>query len=125
VTVLLGRWMVVIALVLSTGAHWAVLQVSAWTGMVISYSQEVTVSEAIEMTFDGEHPCKMCKLVKAGRKAEQEKSTTLKVEMKFDLIFDAKSMTVYAPVVLQDGFRIFPDRPSRQDPPLLRPPIFA
>lgn len=124
-TVLLGRWLVVIALVLSTGGHWALLQVCAWTGMVVSYSQSATISEAISMTFDGEHPCKLCKVVKQGRKAEQEKPATLKVETKFDLFFDAQSVTVLAPLFLRDNTRISSDVPLRHDPPLLRPPIFA
>ena len=47
---LLGRWLLIGALVVSTGGHWAFLQVCAWTGMVISYSRNASLSEAISMT---------------------------------------------------------------------------
>ena len=109
----------------SIGAHWALLQTVAWTGMIISYSQDATLAEAISMTFDGEHPCKMCKVVKEGRKAEQEKPATSKTETKFDLFFPSQSLTVYAPLILRDDARLSSNSSSRHNPPLLRPPIFA
>jgi hypothetical protein len=64
----------VLLLVLSLGLHWAVLQTVAWTGMLISYSQE-GVREAIAKTFDGEHPCPLCKAVAKGRAEEQERDS--------------------------------------------------
>ncbi len=35
-----------------------------WVGMAISYSQDSSsFSEALAKTFDGKHPCKLCKFV--------------------------------------------------------------
>ncbi len=93
--------------------------------MVVSFSQTESLSVALQKTFDGEHPCKMCKIVKQGRKAEQEKPATLKLETKLDLFFDAQSTTVYAPYFLSKVTRLSSAPPLRQDPPRLRPPIFA
>ena len=121
----IAKLLVVLALMVSIGAHWALLQTVAWTGMIISYSQDATLAEAISMTFDGEHPCKMCKVVKEGRKAEQEKPATSKTETKFDLFFPSQSLTVYAPLILRDDARLPSNSSSRHNPPLLRPPIFA
>jgi hypothetical protein len=121
----LGRWLVVIALVLSTGGHWALLQVCAWAGMVVSYSQTDSLADALVKTFDGDHPCKLCKVVKEGRKAEQEKPAALKVEQKLDLFFAAQTITIDAPRLLRDDTQFSPDGSSRHDPPLLRPPISA
>ncbi len=61
----------VLALVLTLGLHWALLQTVAWTGMVINYSQANPFPEAVSMTFDGEHPCRLCKVIKQGRTEEQ------------------------------------------------------
>lgn len=78
------RVVAVLLLVLSLGLHWAVLQTVAWTGMLISYSQE-GVREAIAKTFDGEHPCPLCKAVAKGRAEEQEqKSKSVKPGGKLD-----------------------------------------
>jgi len=50
------------------------MQCVAWAGMVVSYSQESTVAEAVEKTFDGEHPCPLCLAI---REAEKEGNPAL------------------------------------------------
>jgi hypothetical protein len=56
-------WLMITLLV---GGHWGVLQVVAWSGMLIQYSRDASFSEAWEKTFDGEHPCALCKAVDRG-----------------------------------------------------------
>ena len=80
----LQRWIVVCAIILGMGAHWAILQSVAWTGMVISYSQHGSFKEALERTFDGKHPCCLCKVVKAGRQSEQKQGGK-KLMLRLDL----------------------------------------
>lgn len=55
-----------------SGAHWMILQTAAWTGMLVSRAQQGSVAEAVETTFDGEHPCRMCSAIETGQKKEQE-----------------------------------------------------
>lgn len=62
----LCRACLILALVTSVGLHWAVLQSAAWVSMMVSYSKNATVVEALEKTFDGEHPCSLCKMVEKG-----------------------------------------------------------
>jgi hypothetical protein len=40
--------------------------------MLIRYSNETTLSKAIEMTFDGKHPCRLCTIAQEGKKQERE-----------------------------------------------------
>ena len=61
-----------LALTLSLGAHWALLQSVAWVGMVAAYSRDGSVAEAFNKTFDGKHPCCLCKVIQAGRAAEKK-----------------------------------------------------
>lgn len=63
----IARLVVVAAICLSLGAHWALLQGIAWTGMLISYARDGAVIEAVQKTFDGQHGCALCKKVKEGR----------------------------------------------------------
>lgn len=84
-----GTWLVVLALVVTTGGHWVVLQMCAWTGMLVRFSQEGSVSEAIWKTFDGKHPCRLCKLVRQGRAQERGQGTPI-VVLKFDLLAPAE-----------------------------------
>lgn len=73
-------------LVLSLGMHWALLQTVAWTGMVITYSQCGSLQEAISKTFDGKHPCTLCKVVQKGRANEQKRdSQQLNPSVKLDI----------------------------------------
>jgi len=62
----------VLVLVLSLGLHWALLQTVAWTGMLLTYSRGTSLSEAVTKTFDGQHPCALCKFVENGRAEEKE-----------------------------------------------------
>lgn len=68
----LGPWAVSAALFLVSGGHWATLQAVAWTGMLWNYSQEDgSVLAGAKKTFDGEHPCPMCKSIKAAKDKER------------------------------------------------------
>src|SRR6266446_410861 len=65
------RLAVAAALICAIGGHWALLQSIAWTGMIINFSQNSTWKEAIKKTFDGKHPCQLCKAVAEGKKSER------------------------------------------------------
>ena len=75
------------ALVVATGGHWAVLQSVAWFGMFVNFSQTAPVMVALEKTFDGRHPCKLCKVVQAGQESEK-KQEMQKLETKLPYEMD-------------------------------------
>ena len=85
----LPRILIALALASTIGLHWAFLQTVAWAGMIVSYAQEAPLSEAVVKTFDGEHPCKLCKQIARGKQSEK------KPEYKFEL---GKLEFPYAPV---------------------------
>lgn len=66
----------VVLLSLALGWHWAVLQTAAWAGMFFERVQSQSVAMALEQTFDGEHPCPVCLLVREGRKASATDDAT-------------------------------------------------
>jgi len=56
------------------GGPYSIVQVYAWANMIVDYSKESTVKEAITDTFSGEKPCHLCcKIAKA--KATEPKET--------------------------------------------------
>ncbi|HEV2247330.1 MAG TPA: hypothetical protein VGW37_11815 [Terriglobia bacterium] len=69
---LLPRVAIVAALASSIGLHWGFLQSVAWMGMVVNYSQNGSVSEALAKTFDGKHPCALCKAISTAKKSEKK-----------------------------------------------------
>jgi hypothetical protein len=103
---------VVLALMVSIGLHWALLQSVAWVGMVVSYSQTGPLSAAIEKTFDGQHPCKLCHFVKEGQQHEK-KQDAQKPGPKFDACLDSAAQIAFASA---------PDPlfPASTDSPLIR-----
>jgi hypothetical protein len=76
----IGHAVTVFALLTAIGAHWAVLQSVAWTTMLAENLRTSSVSEAVARTFDGEHPCSLCKQIAKGRQAE--KKTEFRLECK-------------------------------------------
>jgi hypothetical protein len=68
------------------GGHWAILQMGAWAGMVVSYSQQGGVITGLAQTFDGGHPCPICKAIQDGKKGEQKKAPLLTAELKKDYL---------------------------------------
>jgi hypothetical protein len=79
----IARALIVLSLVFAIGGHWAFLQSVAWLGMTVKFAQSDTLSGAIRKTFDGLHPCKICKIVREGKDSEKRQET-LKVETKLD-----------------------------------------
>ena len=71
-TLMLKKWAVVVLLVLSLGTPWALLQSVAWLGMLVTYSHQASLAQAVSMTFDGKHPCRLCHLVREGQAKEQQ-----------------------------------------------------
>lgn len=76
------RLVALTALLLSVGGHWALIQSAAWAGMFLKFARQGSLHSAVIKTFDGKHPCQLCKLVddeqrketKPGSKAPDSKS---------------------------------------------------
>jgi hypothetical protein len=49
----------------ANGALWNVVQVVAWVKMFHEYSETMPADEALQRTFDGSKPCKLCSMAKA------------------------------------------------------------
>jgi hypothetical protein len=76
----IGKCLVIAALVATTGAHWALLQSVAWTTMLADNLHSASLPEAFVKTFDGKHPCCLCKAIAAGKKSEQKKEFTSPIQ---------------------------------------------
>jgi len=67
-----SRWLLVGALFLAIGGHWAVLQTVAWATMLVDYSHNASLVEAVGKTFDGQHPCQMCADIQKNSQSEKK-----------------------------------------------------
>ncbi len=55
-----------------SGVHLGVAQTVAWAAMLAERSEKATLAEALNETFDGEHPCEMCLAVQHETQKEQQ-----------------------------------------------------
>jgi hypothetical protein len=111
----------VIALALSIGVQWPLLQSIAWLNMLVTFSAQEGVQQAVVKTFDGKNPCKLCKFVDEGKQADK-KSPTRDAVKKLDA-------TIFAASEIRIDRYSFPHAPgailffqTRSDPPLSPPP---
>lgn len=119
-----GKLLVALALAFSLGAHWSLLQVVAWVNMTVTYSQDATLGEAIEKTFDGKHACQLCKLVTEGKQKEQKQSTTVQ-KHKLDLIGSSTIEWMTPVTTHQSEFASVSVWRSFREPPTPPPPRVA
>src|SRR5437588_11130357 len=115
----LGKRFVVLALVLVTGGHWALLQSVAWVGMAVRYSQESTLRQALVKTFDGQHPCNLCKAVRNGKTSDKDAPKPI---TKLDLFPGCEQHMVFSSMPGPFPAATGPFRLARSDPPPTPPP---
>ena len=84
----LARVLLIVALLGATGTHWLVLQSVAWTTMFADNLRSGSVSDAIVRTFDGRHPCRLCRQIATGKQGEKKSDVRLewkKLEFSYTL----------------------------------------
>ena len=112
-----GKFLVVVALVTTTGLHWAVLQSVAWTTMLADNLRTQSLTEAVTHTFDGNHPCSLCKAIAAGRKSEQKKEFTAPLQ-KLEFPPVKENFVLIAP----SSFQLLPQANTFADSLTQKPP---
>lgn len=102
-----GKILVLLALVFSTGLHWAALQTVAWTTMLAANLGSDSFSEAVSNTFDGDHPCPLCKAVSAGKKSENKSdANALKLKLEFPPVAEKFVLISPPPIFVDDTAEI-------------------
>jgi hypothetical protein len=122
----LPKLLLALALASSIGLHWAFFQTLAWAQMVISYSQNAPLSEALVKTFDGKHPCKLCKNIAESKRAEKQSDSDLDLK-KFEFSFAPSAFVFEAPAFLDDPRPINDSAAALAETPPVPPPrqLFA
>jgi hypothetical protein len=87
---------VALALLQILGGHLAVLQVTAWAGMLVKYSAAEGVEVGISKTFDGKHPCDLCLSIAKTKQTEKKESS--QVGAKIYLLAPGLRLTLRPPL---------------------------
>jgi hypothetical protein len=75
-----GKIFVIVALITTTGAHWAALQSVAWTTMLADNLRTRSLSESVSRTFDGNYPCPICRAIAAAKQSEKKSEFTAQTQ---------------------------------------------
>lgn len=89
--------------------------------MIISYSKTQPFAEAIGKTFDGHHPCKLCKGIDKARRSAKKTESKSEIE-KLNLLCARDWITIQPPALFD--LTLCPDilLPTGSDAPPLPPP---
>jgi hypothetical protein len=116
-----GKIFLVLALAAMLGAHWTLLQTVAWTTMLADNLHSNSFQVAAEKTFDGKHPCCLCKAIAAGKQSEKKTEFSFPLQ-KLEFPPANENFTLIAP----SQFQLLPLKNSSAKPlaqkPLLQPP---
>lgn len=119
-----GHVLMIVALLAASGAHWAALQSVAWTTMFAENLQCTSLAQALMKTFDGKHPCLLCKVVAASKAAEQKSNFKLKLN-KLEYPPTPKRFSLFAPTQFQiSPLANFSAEALTQEPPVPPPRSF-
>ena len=91
----LGQIYVTVLLVVVLGGQWALFQTMAWTTMLATNLQSNSLDAAVSMTFDGKHPCSLCRAIAAGKQSEKKNTAT--PNQRFDGLLPRQNFTLIAP----------------------------
>lgn len=121
----LRQFVAVTLLALFLGVHWVALQSMGWATMLVTRSQTAGLGEAVRTTFDGEHPCEVCRMVSEGRKAEKQAPAVFKVT-KIEAAMDAcPAVLPPAPPMERVAIGVDLPRTSFRGSPPVPPPRFV
>ena len=119
------RMIAALVLACSLGLHWALLQSFGWVSMLAQRSQSTSWSEAVRTTFDGQHPCLVCRVVNEARRDEKHVPRTVQIS-KLEMTAPT-AWLVFVPEVFvaEHAFAVMGNPPMRSNAPGLRPPRVA
>lgn len=125
---LIGMPVICLAMFSVMGGHWAILQVVAWSKMIVAYSQDTrSVTSGIQRTFSGEFPCEMCKSIAEARKKQDKEPAATVTARKIEILAISFPRAVTRPVPRPYAYPATADSrvASRRDPPPTPVPIHA
>lgn len=116
--------LLVAAMLVVANMHLPVLQVAAWTGMLLNFSKEVELAEAVEMTFNGENPCRMCTVIKQAQTQDDGPDESLQAETASRLLLFLETFFTLTPFSKGEALPAAHGQLARlrAEPPELPPP---
>ncbi|MBX9742333.1 MAG: hypothetical protein K2W99_02160 [Chthoniobacterales bacterium] len=104
---LIGFLSIAFALFIIAGGPLVVLQGVAWASMIQEYSKNDSLTNAVQKTFSGKHPCSLCKKIEKESKKKQKTTALLKTD---------KSLKVALSITMEKAVFLFSKKISYSKP---------
>ena len=75
-----GHVLMIVAILTATGTHWLAFQSFAWTTMLAENLHTSSWQRALQRTFDGKHPCCLCKEIAKDKQSERKSDAQLEAK---------------------------------------------
>ena len=116
-----GHVLLIAAILCATGTHWVVLQSVAWATMLVENAQSGDIGAAITKTFDGKHPCALCKVVSQGKHSEKKSAAHANFQ-KLDFLNQKVRVSLTPPADFQWLTTVNATAPTFSQTPPVPPP---
>lgn len=110
-----------VAILTATGTHWLAFQSFAWTTMLAENLQTSSLSSALQRTFDGRHPCCLCKEIAKDKQSEKKSDAQIEVK-KLDYSHNYFEFVFCAPLQFYRAAKVNYSAKSLTRLPALPPP---
>ena len=120
----LGQYLLIAALFAACGGHWLVLQSVAWGGMIVEYSHSSPLVTAVQKTFDGQHPCGLCKAIQKSKGSEEGHAAQVIVS-KLELFYAPATVLIHPAREVRWLGALESVFEARAEQPSVPPPRFA
>jgi len=117
-----GAIICLLALFISAGAHWVVLQSFAYTRMLVEFAQEDSLCTAVKKTFDDRYACPLCPKIRDGCNQERKVPQTLNGDRLPEFLVESGRFISLAPTMaanvpfVSSGYVQFFNAPPKPPP---------
>lgn len=99
---LTGAMTCLLAIFISAGGHWAVLQSIAYTRMLVEFVEQDSLGTAVKKTFDERYACSLCPKIRDGFNNEHKTRPSLSEVDQPEFLLQSSALIFFTPVVVAD-----------------------
>lgn len=99
---LTGLTACLLAIFISAGGHWALLQSFAYTRMLIEFAEQDSLCTAVKKTFDERYACPLCPKIRDGFNKEQKIPASLSDVHPPEFLLQPNALISFTPVIVAD-----------------------
>jgi hypothetical protein len=114
-----------LAIFISVGGHWAVLQSIAYTRMMVEFTLKDSLGSAVKKTFDDRYACSLCPKIRDGYNKQRKVPGTTSAERSPEFLSQPGESIFFSPMLAGDIAWVSPRHVDFSNAPPKPPPRAA